>query len=320
MRRSYVQNVTFLGDGNDFALSVVIALPMCLYLMQSAKSTFARGFWIVAIVVLFGAIMGTQSRGAALGVIAVLMYLWSRARRKAGGLILILGGALIVGVVASDAYLNRLETIAEYQENGSAMGRITAWKSGFQMANERPLNGMGPGCFPIAFGLFYAPPGYPWLTAHSLYFLTLGELGYPGLFLLLALLWVLYRDNQRIIKTIPTEATDAERDYRRLILAISASLVGFVVSGAFLSVLYYPHLYVLAGLIFATQRLKVLDLGPDEGDSIPESRGKEPQGLRRARMLQQRRQRVTAGARGSVSGGRDQRTDPGQQGQKTGTR
>jgi putative inorganic carbon (hco3(-)) transporter len=71
-QRSYIRNVTFLGDGNDFALSAVIALPMCLYLYQSARGSFARGLYVIGGLALFGAILGTQSRGAALALIAMV--------------------------------------------------------------------------------------------------------------------------------------------------------------------------------------------------------------------------------------------------------
>lgn len=258
-QRTYVDNVTFLGDGNDFSLSVVVALPMCFYLFQSSKSTLGKVFYISAGIVLLGAVMGTQSRGGALAITAVVLFLWSISPRKAVGMAVISVGLVIVLAVASETYLSRMQTITTYEQDGSAMGRIEAWKGGIKMANERPITGMGPGCFPIAFGSRYAPPGWPWLTAHSMYFLTLGELGYPGLLLLLSLLWTLFRRNQYLIKVSLKDAVPEQTAYRRLMIGVTGSLVGFAVGGAFLSVLYYPHLYVISGIIVATRRVYELD-------------------------------------------------------------
>ncbi|KAA3628670.1 MAG: hypothetical protein DWQ09_07470 [Proteobacteria bacterium] len=262
--RSYVENVTFLGDGNDFSLSVAVALPMSLYLFQSTKSKAGKVFYVLAAIVLLGAVMGTQSRGAAIAIIAVVLYLWTLSPHKGKGIVVIASGLLVVLAVASETYISRMQTISHYQEDGSAMGRIEAWKGGIKMANERPLVGMGPGCFSVAFGSRYAPPGWPWLTAHSMYFLALGELGYPGLLLFLWLLWTLFRGSQRIIRSIPRDTEPERLEYRRLLIAVTGSIIAFAVGGAFLSVLYYPHLYVICGITFAVWRIYELDCAKGE--------------------------------------------------------
>jgi hypothetical protein len=141
---------------------------------------------------------------------------------------------------------------------------------------------MGPGTFSIAFGSRYAPPGWPPLTAHSVYFLTLGELGYPGLLLLLWLLWTLFRDNQRTIKPIPLDGDPEKLEYRRLMVAVTGSLIAFAVAGGFLSVLYYPHLYVIAGIIFAARRVYLLDC-PKTGEDAVEAAPVSPREARRSR-------------------------------------
>lgn len=264
IQRTYINNVTFLGDGNDFSLSVVVALPMCLYLLQSSKSRIGKLVYVAMAVILLGAVMGTQSRGAVLAIAVGVFYLWTLSRNKGMGAVVIVAGLLVVLAVASEAFLSRVQTISTYQEDGSAMGRIEAWKGGIKMANTRPLTGMGPGCFSIAFGAFYAPPGWPPLTAHSVYFLTLGELGYPGLILLLWLLWALFRDNQHIVKSIPADADPERLEYRRLMIAVTGSLIAFIVAGAFLSVLYYPHLYVISGIILAARRVYLMDCPKEE--------------------------------------------------------
>jgi hypothetical protein len=84
-----------------------------------------------------------------------------------------------------------------------------------------------------------------------MYFLALGELGPLGLLLLLALLWVMFRETQLARRRIDREDAAGNGESRKLMIALGGSIVGFAVSGAFLSVLYYPHLYVLAGLVVA---------------------------------------------------------------------
>lgn len=272
-QRSYIDNVTFLGDGNDFSLSVTVTLPLCLYLFQSSRSKMGKFLYLGAAVVMLGAVMGTQSRGAALAIIGAIFYLWTLSPNKGRGLVMIVAGLLVILAVASETYVTRMQTITAYQEDGSAMGRIVAWKAAIKLANERPLTGMGPGCFPVAFGSRYAPPGMPWLTAHSMYFLALGELGYMGLLLLLWLLQTLFRDNQRIIKSISVDAEPRRLECRWLLIAVTGSMVGFAVGGMFLSVLYYPHLYVICGITLAARRTYMLDCAKNEQNTLIEDKG-----------------------------------------------
>lgn len=253
-QRSYIRGVTFLGDGNDFSLSVVIVLPMCLYLFQTSRSTLGKVACVAAAVILFGAIMGTQSRGGALGVMAVVFFLWTLAKKKGAGMVMIVAGLVVVLAIASDQYLSRIQTIAAPRD-ASAQSRLDAWAAGVGMANRRPLTGVGPGGFPIVFGNWYAHPGLPRMNAHSMYFQALGDVGYSGFIILLWLLWIMFRDNQRLIRVLEHTDGTASNDFRKLVIAITASLVGFGVSGAFLSALYYPHLFLLAGLFYATRQI-----------------------------------------------------------------
>jgi len=267
-QRTYVDDVTFLGDGNDFALSAAIALPMCLYLYQSARGSIERTLYVIGGIVLFGAILGTQSRGAALAVIAMVFYLWTLSQNKGKATVFIVAGLIVVLAVASEAYISRVQTIAHFQEDGSAQGRLIAWGAAIEMALRRPLLGVGLGCFPIAFGGWgYAIPGIPAMNAHSLYFLALGELAWPGIALLLGLMWVMFRDNQAEIKAAIPEIGSEQADRRRLLICTTASLVAFAVAGAFLSVLYYPHLYVISGIIFAARRIHIAGHVDDVGVS-----------------------------------------------------
>ena len=73
-----------------------------------------------------------------------------------------------------------------------------AWKSGIRMAQAHPVTGVGSGHFGVALGTKFRPPEFgdenlPWLTAHSMYFLVIGELGFPGIICLLAILIGNYR-------------------------------------------------------------------------------------------------------------------------------
>lgn len=254
--RSYLRAGSFLGDGNDFALSVSIALPMCLVLLNSAKTRSSKMLYAGGLAILVLAVVGTQSRGASLALAGSLGFLWWVSKRRLTGMLLL--GIAFVGVMvfAPPEYFQRMESITNYEQEGSARARIVAWKSAVRMAKAHPVTGVGAGHFPIALGRNFRPPEWggrnlPWMTAHSSYFLILGELGIPGIVFLLALLIGNYRRLRRLMLTARGDPNGEHDEFADVFLKLTASLIAFGIGGAFLSAAYYPHIFVLAGLITA---------------------------------------------------------------------
>ena len=282
-QRNYIIGGTFLGDGNDFSLSICIVAPMAIELALASKSRIVRLVWWGALLVLCLAVVASQSRGGTLGLAAVAGYLWLRSPRKALTMILALVGVAAILAYAPDQYFERMRTISHYEADGSAMGRITAWKAAIQMCIDHPLWGVGAGMFPVSFGTIYRPAEHmPWLTAHSMYFLLLGELGIPGVLVLLGLIFGNLRANRRVMRARDAVAEDKRlglfpQGPNRMLYLLSASMVGFAVCGAFLSVAYYPHLFVLTALMVSARAVAARDL-PLQGVSAV-----RPAGSARAR-------------------------------------
>lgn len=246
--RHYVVGATFLGDGNDFALSACILLPLTIAIAQSREASWAKTVvWAgVGLVVL--AIIGTQSRGGTLGMAAVLFFLLLRSSRKGlifGAVTLTLAAVL---AFAPSQYFQRMGTIASHQD-GSAQGRIQAWKAGLGMGLKNPVLGVGARQF-----------GWRWgKTAHSSYILALAELGIPGITCVLVLVFGNLRANARLKRSLRpgSEAPSNQGDEVLLIMlsATSGAMIAFAVAGAFLSAAYYPHLFVVTALMVSVRSM-----------------------------------------------------------------
>ena len=267
--RNYIIGATFLGDGNDFSMSLCILIPAGISMALGASTRWGRWFAWGAVGVGLLAVIASQSRGAALGLGGVLIYLWLISPRK----MMVLAGVAAVGLVvliyAPPVYFQRMGTITNYETEGSAMGRITAWKAGARMALDHPLTGVGAGHYAVSFGTKYRPPeaeGMPWLTAHSSYFLVLGELGLPGIITFLILTWGNIRANGKVRRFI-RQRVGPDIDPARLAFAnralvlSSGAALGFAVAGAFLSAAYYPHVFVLTGLLIAIRSMVAKSFG-----------------------------------------------------------
>lgn len=260
--RPYLKGGPFLGDGNDFSLSLCILIPMTVALASESKLRAGRMVAWGVLLVLVLAIVGSQSRGATLGAIAVACFLWLLSKRKFAVLAVVAVAAAAIALYASDAYFNRMSSIGDYQSEGSAQGRIIAWKASIRMVVDHPLLGVSAGHFPVAFGAKYMPRELgpmPWLTAHSTYFLALGELGLPGIVAILAIILgnisATLAERRRLLLAAADRADRQVQPLANLLYLLAASMVGFAVAGAFLSATYYPHIFVLTGIMIAAREL-----------------------------------------------------------------
>ncbi len=255
--RTYIQGNPFLGDGNDFALSATIVIPLCLFLVIDSDNLVKKILYISFLVILILSVIGTQSRGASIAMASVFLYLWWEGRRKFAGLLIIIVAVVLVYSYAPPVYFERLNSVVNYQEEGSAQGRIIAWKTAVRMAIKHPFTGVGSGHFAVKLGTEYRPPEFggrnlPWSTAHSIYFLLLGELGFPGLIFICLLLIKNFFRNKYFIKKFSNMSDPEIIKLRTLFMMLNASLISFSIGGAFLSIAYYPHLYVLSALYTAS--------------------------------------------------------------------
>ena len=250
-----INSGAFLGDGNDFALSVNICIPLCLFLMAESKKIY-KAFWAGALVTLVLCVIATQSRGGTVALAAVGLYYWLKSARKLQTAAVFVVVVAIVLAWAPASYFDRMATISDTEES-STKGRTDAWKMSVQMALANPVLGAGAGHFPVGYGHIRMAQGDPgrWMTAHSIYFLMLGELGVPGLALLLTFIFGNLAANRRMLREAGQLPPDQAATARNVLASTSAALVAFATGGAFLSAAYYPHLYVLAGMLTATRHI-----------------------------------------------------------------
>ncbi len=249
--RHYLTSGSFLGDGNDFSLSIVIVLPLCLFVLLETRRVVAKIVWAFVIVVLVAGVVVTQSRGGTVGLACMAAYFWAKSQKKAQtGFVMALVFALILALAPGN-YFARMSMISDTTE-GSASARLTAWGVAIRMAIDNPLLGVGVGNFGTKIGNEYRPAGFVGvgMNAHSIYFSALGEMGFPGLILLLSFIGWNLRENQRLALELKARGSPHHTELQ-LLSSLSAALIAFASAGAFLSALYYPHLYVVAGLLTA---------------------------------------------------------------------
>jgi probable O-glycosylation ligase (exosortase A-associated) len=181
----------------------------------------------------------------------MLIFLWLKSQHKFRvGIALILVIPLLYTVMP-EKWFSRMDTIDNYQEDGSAMGRINAWQFGVNVAKDNILGG-GYIVFTPKMFLTYAPEPLDFHAAHSIYFQVLGEHGFIGLALFLLLLVLGWRTGTRILKFCKN---NADLKWATDLAAMTqVSIIGYAVGGAFLSMAYYDLYYDLLALLVLLEK------------------------------------------------------------------
>jgi probable O-glycosylation ligase (exosortase A-associated) len=228
-----------------------MTIPLMRFLQMQYKQRWIRHGLTVAMLLSAIAALGSHSRGALLAIVAMAIVLWSRTTHKvASATVLVLLGFVLIAFMPGQ-WADRMESILNYEQDPSAMGRINAWWMAWNLANDRFFGG---GFEIVRFSVFaqYAPIPTDIHAAHSIYFQVLGEHGFVGLALFM-LLWLmvwfsagwLRKNGRKQPESVWT--TD-------LGSMIQASIGGYAVGGAFLSLAYFDLPYNLILLVVITRR------------------------------------------------------------------
>ena len=239
----------FIEGNNEIALAVIAVIPLMRYLQL--QMTHKRARQAMGLVMGLSVVMalGTYSRGALVGLIAMGTYFWVKSDKKVQwGLAIAVVGAAALSVMP-DQWWARMDTINTYQTDSSAMGRINAWWMAFNLAKD---NFFGGGFSVWTAQLFerYAPNPADVHAAHSIYFQVLGEHGFIGLalFLLIGIsTWVAAAMLIRAARFDPANKWAAD-----LGAMVQVSMIGYGAAGAFLSLAYFDLPYnVMAMVVLA---------------------------------------------------------------------
>lgn len=237
---------SYIEGNNEIALALVMIIPLLRFLFLMAESKWIKRGLIVAALLCAIAALGSQSRGALLGIVAMTAVMWWRSDKKMAGVVILSVTAVAMLSFMPDTWWERMSTIRTYEQDASATQRLNAWVMAWNLAKDNIFGGGFMISQPDVCAI-YSPVPLDCRAAHSIYFMVLGEHGFVGLFLFL-LLWLFVWQSAGRLR-IQGKKLPQTQWLSHLGGMCQVSLAGYAVGGAFLSLSYYDLPYNILILI-----------------------------------------------------------------------
>ena len=238
-------------NSGEYAIQMLIFGSLALAFVFSVKDYLGRYKKLI----LFAAastgyitVIGASSRGSQVAL--AVMSLWFLAHQKNG-----LKGMLALSIISLLLYSllpdEQLQRFTEMGEDDNSLQRLAYWEAGFGIIKDNPLIGVGYHNW-LSYMRFLYPDGLGVMNtvqeSHNIYIQAASELGITGLIVFILMIVSAFSFNSKSRKNA---LKLNNKLYYNLSYGLDAGLIGYLVAGSFVTVLYYPFFWIQISLIIA---------------------------------------------------------------------
>lgn len=254
---------TFSGDGllgpkgnfqNSGELSILmlmlLPLPFLLYRAHSTTCSLIEKialtiFWVTPIVTIIGA----SSRGAQVALLAQLLILFRKSVFKIKPLLVLVVVVVIISTLLPQEQIDRFSKAGD---DRTSIQRLLYWQHGLEMILDNPFTGVGYYNFIPYYEDHHASDMlYPNAQLPHNIFIQVGtDGGIPLMIALLALIVFCFLVAFKISRDQTVNNT-----WRGMAAALGYGVLGFTIAGQFVTVTYYPFLWIHLALIAAMRNI-----------------------------------------------------------------
>ena len=235
----------FFQNSGELAIQMAVYWPIALAVAVTFKPYVNRWMYYVLMAMPVTAgmvILGASSRG---GQLAMAVQLLIKYYRRLFNFKVLLS---LVVVASLSWWLLPEEQKLRFTEAGqddTSRQRLLYWENGWEMMKDHPWLGVGHFNFPRYFEDYY-PEDVIFFRgvelAHNIFIQVGADLGFTGLAIYLMLILVSIKMALNMRKQC--EGRDNMLFFYNVAGAMNVSLVGFIVAGQFVSVVYYPFMWI----------------------------------------------------------------------------
>jgi putative inorganic carbon (HCO3(-)) transporter len=233
-------------------------LPIAYRLAISLRPYLPKWkFWTLMLMPITAAmtVVGASSRGSQVAMAFQAYHTFLRDRLSFKRIIAV---GLIVAIGVAAIPKEQLERFRSAGSDETSQQRLLYWKHGFDMLKENPVMGVGFYNFAPYYARHY-PEDILFGSAqlpHNIFIQVGTDAGIAGLFIYCALIVMAFRSTSRIRKHLGEQK---ENWLFSLSLGYDAAMIGFLIAGQFVTIAYYPFMWVLLAFIVATKKIALQD-------------------------------------------------------------
>jgi len=236
----------WFNNSGEFGIQMCVFFPMTLYFIGALKKYWVQwkryailAFPITAVM----SMIATNSRGALVGAGMVGLWMLARARHRVRGFVMLGVLAVIVVVAMPEEQKERFRTMGEDKTSES---RLTYWRRGIEAFKAHPVTGIGYENWAPYYEATYGTTALP----HNIFIQGGAELGSIGLIAMVGLIVASFVTNSRTRK-IAHGLGERGHFMEMTARGLDGAMIGFLASGFFVTVLFYPYLWFALGMTSA---------------------------------------------------------------------
>lgn len=258
-------------NSGEFGIQLCIFLPMLAGVAIPLWQQWSRAVRLVVIFIAITAVssvIATSSRGALLGVAAAVVWMTMRSRY-------FLRTAIMAAVFSVAIYSNLPEeSLARLQNMGqdrTSMHRMERWRHAWQGMQDNPVLGVGYRNWDAWYPTHFRPEIPGPTMVHNIFLQAGTELGFVGIGAFFWLIHLLFRSGRRV-RSIAAD----DPFLSGLSHGLDASTVGMLVSSCFVTVFYYPYVWIQCLIVSCLHSVAVQKYPAVSGTNRPGTRRQQP--------------------------------------------
>jgi putative inorganic carbon (hco3(-)) transporter len=246
----------WFNNSGEFGVQMCVFLPIVIYFTRSLSERWPRWkrylFWSMPVCAVMS-IVGSSSRGALVGLAAVALWMLSKSPYKFRGLV---GTAVLAVGVYWLLPAEQMDRLRNMGDDSTSVSRTTLWTRGLELMRDNPIHGIGYKNWSPYMQAHYGSP----LLPHNIFIEAGAELGYLGLVVFVGLIILTLVTNyrtRRLAKSLPK----GDRFLFDMAHGLDGALIGYLASGFFVTVLYYPFFWINFAMTVALYNAAVNKVG-----------------------------------------------------------
>jgi putative inorganic carbon (HCO3(-)) transporter len=258
-----------IEDNNDYALLLVMAIPIAYYVARAEGSRWIRRACYALTAMMAITVIFTLSRGGYLGLGAVTFWLALKAKYRISALLLVPIVGLMIFIISPRQVSDRVSAIRATGYDDSTQQRLYSWDVSWRIINEHPIFGIGPRNLLQTYDRTTETRVVR--VSHNSFLQMAVDAGLPALLMFIALIVLSYFRLWRARRIFKARAPDSPLiAYTH---GLEVALIGYFVSGNFLSrhdlELLYQLIALAASLHLIARDLERESEARELGEKVP---------------------------------------------------